>query len=182
LSQDVAGVGGDVNYVRTVAEGRAYYPIRKRYTLVGRVVGGNIEGFNGDDVRLVDVFFKGGETIRGFDRAGFGPRDLSTTDALGGKIYFAGTAEFRFPFPFLSESLGVGGAVFLDAGTLYDTGDLGSINPAVVADESSIRSSAGFSIIWDSPVGPLRADLAAILSSEDYDETEIFRFGAATRF
>lgn len=182
LSQDVAGLGGDVNYVRTVAEGRAYYPIRKKYTLVGRVVGGNIEGFGGDDVRLVDVFFKGGETVRGFDRAGFGPRDLSTNDALGGKIYVAGTAEFRFPFPFLSESIGVGGAVFVDAGTLYDTGDLGTIDPSVVADESSIRSSAGFSVIWDSPVGPLRADIAAILSSEDYDETEIFRFGAATRF
>jgi len=182
LRQDLAGVGGDVSFVRTTSEARAYYPIRKNFTLVGRVQGGHIEGFGGDDVRLVDVFFRGGETIRGFDRAGFGPRDLSTNDALGGTIYVAGTAELRFPFPLLPESLGVGGAIFLDAGTLYDTGDLGSIDPTVVADEASLRSSVGFSVLWASPVGPLRADIATVLSSETFDEEQAFRFGAATKF
>lgn len=182
LGQDFAGLGGDVSFFRTIAEGRAYIPIKKKFTLVGRVVGGHITSFDDDGVRLVDVFFKGGETVRGFDQAGFGPRDLSTNDALGGTIFVGGTTELRFPFPVIPESAGVSGAVFLDAGTLFNTGNLGTINRTVVVDEASIRSSVGFSVIWNSPLGPLRADFATPITSESYDETEFFRFGAATRF
>lgn len=182
FSQDYAGVGGDVNYLRTVAEGRAYYTFRKKYTLVGRAIGGYIDSLDDEGVRLVDVFFKGGETIRGFDRAGYGPRDLSTGDALGGRLYFSGTAELRFPFPLVPESFGLGGAVFFDAGTLYETGELGNCIGCVIADDDSIRSSVGFGVLWDSPIGPLRADIAHVLTKEDYDKTELFRFGASTRF
>lgn len=184
LSQDFAGLGGDVNYLRSVAEGRAYYTFRKKYTLVGRVTGGYIDSFDDEGVRLVDVFFKGGETIRGFDRAGYGPRDLGSAnnDALGGRLYYAGTAELRFPFPLVPESFGMGGAVFFDAGTLYEVGDIGSLDPSHVADDGSIRSSVGFGILWDSPIGPLRADIAHVLTKEEYDKTELFRFGASTRF
>ena len=62
---------------RVKAEGRGYYPITEKITFVGRVIGGHIEGWGGEDVRLLDLFFKGGETIRGFDRAGYGPRDIA---------------------------------------------------------------------------------------------------------
>ena len=117
-----------------------------------------------------------------FDTAGFGPRDLSTDDALGGKIFWASTAEVRFPFPLVPETLGISGAVFADAGTLYDVGDIGSANPAVIVDESIIRSSVGFSILWASPIGPLRADFAQVLTAADYDKEEFFRFGASTKF
>ena len=77
LSTDFAGLGGDVNYVRVQGEGRAYYPITDKITLVGRAVAGTIQGWGGDDVRLLDLYFRGGETVRGFDRAGYGPRDLA---------------------------------------------------------------------------------------------------------
>lgn len=180
LGQDFAGVGGDVQYYRTTVEGRGYFPITKKITLVGRAVSGFIEGWGGEDVRLLDLFFKGGETVRGFARAGFGPREAGVDgDALGGKIYYAGTVEVRFPLPFLSEELGMSGAIFADAGSLYDTGSTGT---TIVLDTESIRSSVGASLLWASPVGPLRADFAYVLTSEDFDEEELFRFGAATRF
>ena len=136
FSQDLAGVGGDVNYIRSVADARGYYPITNKLTLVGRVQGGNIEGWGGDDVRMTDLFFKGGETIRGFKRAGIGPRDACedpvtgervrpcSKDALGGKVYWATTAELRFPFPFIPDNIGMQGAVFVDAGSLFDPSDL----------------------------------------------------------
>ena len=73
-------------------------------------------------MRLIDLFFKGGETVRGFDRAGYGPRDLSTGDALGGAMYWATTAEVRFPIPFVPDDLGISGAVFADAGSLWNAG------------------------------------------------------------
>ena len=66
-----------MNYVRVQGEGRAYYPITDKITLVGRAVAGTVQGWGGDDVRLLDLYFRGGETVRGFDRAGYGPRDLA---------------------------------------------------------------------------------------------------------
>ncbi len=177
-SQDLAGVGGDVSYIRSVAEARAYYPLYKRITLVGRAIGGVIEGWNGDDVRLVDGFYKGGETVRGFATAGMGPRDSATDDALGGKIFYAGTVEVRFPLPFIPDELGFSGAVFADAGTVYDT-DVKGIG---INDSSEIRSSVGVSLLWNSPVGPLRADLAHVISKAKFDEVQEFRFGASTKF
>ena len=198
FSQDLAGVGGDVNYIRSVADARGYYPITNKLTLVGRVQGGNIEGWGGDDVRMTDLFFKGGETIRGFKRAGFGPRDACedpvtgerihpcSKDSLGGKVYWATTAELRFPFPFIPDNLGMQGAVFVDAGSLFDPSDF-ALNAVAregsfIFDSSQVRLSSGFSIIWQSPLGPLRADIAQALLKADFDKTEIFRFGASTNF
>jgi len=198
LASDFAGVGGDVQYVRLSGEGRAYYPIAEKVTLVGRVIGGHIEGWGDEDVRLLDLFFRGGETIRGFDRSGFGPRDLSTGDALGGKTYWSATAELRFPIPFLPDELGISGAVFADAGSLFNasqrTEDLAAqcgqtINVKGVnrqgvclADDATVRASVGGSILWTSPVGPLRLDFAHVLSDEEYDDRQSFRFGASTKF
>jgi outer membrane protein insertion porin family len=212
FSQDLAGVGGDVNFVRSVADARGYYPITNKITLVGRAQGGVIQGWGGDDVRLTDLFFKGGETVRGFKRAGFGPRDACEDpvtgeridscrrDSLGGQMYWATTAEIRFPFPLLPENLGMQGAVFVDAGSLWDPSQA-ALNAVMlppgpsgckigkecgegsfIFDSSQVRLSTGFSIIWQSPLGPLRADIAEALLKADFDRTELFRFGASTNF
>ncbi len=191
LDDEFAGLGGDAQYWRVNAEARAYYPITEKITLIGRVIGGHIEGWGDDDVRLLDLYFKGGETVRGFDRSGFGPRDLSTNDALGGKTYWAATAEVRFPLPFIPDDLGLSGAVFADAGSLFDAADgaktalanCPAVNgQACLVDEKTIRSSVGASLMWNSPVGPLRMDFAKTLSKEKFDEEQFFRFGASTKF
>jgi len=185
-SQDLAGVGGDVKYLRTQADLRGYYPIRKNVILAGRVQGGYITGYGGDDVRILDLFFKGSETIRGFDTSGIGPRDLtpgSDRDALGGKVFAASSMELRFPIPKVPERFGISAAVFFDAATLYDTGDLGpNAGSLVIGDSKKVRTSVGVSLIWQSPLGPLRADLAKALTSEPYDDEQFFHFGAAARF
>ena len=203
FSQDFAGAGGDVNFIRSVAEGRAYYPLTRDITLVGRAIGGTIQGWDGQLVRTTDDFYKGGETIRGFQTAGLGPRDNLSQDPLGGKNFYAGTAEVRYPIPFVPEDLGFGGAVFVDAGSVWGTdadrlalrylaahnnlcpgggakstcytGTLG-------ADSDAVRMSVGTSLIWNSPIGPLRADLGWAILKESYDQTQVFRFGAATKF
>ena len=148
-----------------------------------KLQGGHIVGL-GQDVRLLDAFFKGGETIRGFETSGFGPRDVGTDDALGGNIFVASTAEVQFPLPVLPRDLGFKGAIFADAGTLFDTdftaADLGPTG--VLRDDATIRSSVGGSVIWASPIGPLRVDFAHVLTSESYDEKQWFRFGGGARF
>ncbi len=181
-STDFAGLGGDVQYVRVQGEGRAYYPLFEKVTLVGRVVAGHIAGWGGEDVRLLDVFYRGGETIRGFDKAGYGPRDLTTDDSIGGRTYWAANAEVRFPLPFVPEELGMGGAVFADAGSLFGATDHAKNVVAALADDTTIRTSVGASILWNSPLGPLRFDYAFPLTKENYDKEQRFRFGASTKF
>jgi outer membrane protein insertion porin family len=186
LSTDFAGLGGDVNYVRVQGEGRAYYPITDKITFVGRAVAGSIQGWGGDEVRLLDLYFRGGETVRGFDRAGYGPRDLVTGDALGGQNYWATTAEVRFPIPFIPEDLGISGAAFADAGSLWGVpADIEALNDPgsfELADDSSVRAAVGVSLLWNSPVGPLRVDYAEPIAKESYDREQKLRFGASTKF
>ncbi len=192
IGQDFAGVGGDVDYVRSIGEIRGYYPLTRDFTLVGRALAGNIFNWqSGGLIRTVDDFYKGGECVRGFAAAGIGPRDPSTSDALGGKNFYCATAEVRFPLPLIPEDMGFGGAVFADAGSLWGT-DANALAAAYVAknggsfvpatDSAGIRASVGGSLIWNSPIGPLRADFGYALLKEQTDQTQVFRFGAATRF
>ena len=78
-----------------------------------------------------------------------------TDDALGGKLYGIGTVELSFPLG-LPEEFGIKAALFTDFGTLgeLDDSDLG---PGIV-DELALRGSAGVSVFWDSPFGPVRLD------------------------
>jgi outer membrane protein insertion porin family len=199
---EFAGLGGDVQYWRVGAEGRYYYPISEKITFVTRALGGHIGAWGGEDLRLIDLFYKGGETIRGFNRGGFGPRDLLTRDALGGDTFWSVTTEVRFPFPFIPDDLGMSGAVFADAGSLFGAGagakkldghcgEAPTLNPVsgvysfsgvCLADSSSVRASAGVSLLWNSPMGPLRLDVAKALKKESYDTEQLIRFGASTRF
>jgi outer membrane protein insertion porin family len=192
-SGEFAGLGGDVQFWRLSGEGRYYYPITEKITFVSRVLGGYISAWGDNDLRLIDLFYKGGETIRGFNRGGFGPRDLNTGDALGGDTFWSATAEVRFPLPFIPEDIGLSGAVFADAGSLFGAGAFAT-NPAnagcqagnnkiiCLADSSSVRASSGVSLIWNSPLGPLRLDVAKALKKESYDSEQLIRFGASTRF
>ena len=191
---EFAGLGGDVQYIRQSAEGRFYYPVTEKITFVGRAIGGRITGWGNQDVRLLDLYYKGGETIRGFYMSGFGPRDTLTGDALGGDTFWSTTAEVRFPFPLIPDDLGMSGAVFVDAGSLFGAGTLAKIlntqcgpggDPAVgvcLADTMAIRASVGFGVMWNSPLGPLRLDIAKALLKETYDKEQLIRFGASTRF
>jgi outer membrane protein insertion porin family len=133
-------------------------------------------------VRILDRFFKGGESFRGFERSGIGPRDVSSPneDAIGGQAFAIGTAEVTFPVG-LPEEFGVRGAVFTDVGTLFDspTAPAGSI---IKGSDAALRASVGVGILWKSPLGPVRFDLAEAILKESYDKTELFRFSIGTRF
>jgi len=189
VAQDIAGLGGDVHYVRSRADARYYRELFYGTDIVGlvRVQGGNVTGI-GDDVIVRDNFFKGGETIRGFAPNGFGARDLEGDSLgkdglpLGGKHYAAATAEVQFPIPILPSDFGLRGAVFADAGTLFGIDLPSGVASADVNDDASIRSSVGASVLWASPFGLLRGDFAYALTKESYDETQIFRFSAGSQF
>jgi outer membrane protein insertion porin family len=176
LEQDVAGLG-DTQFIRHEATGSYYYPFTPNWVLNLAVRGGYIFGYGGENVRLFDRFFLGGQTLRGFKFAGVGPRDITTDDALGGNLLFTTTAEQRFPLG-LPEELRMFGRVFVDAGTLTEL----DVNGPEIADSGSIRASAGIGLSWLSPLGPIAIDLSQAFLKEEEDETEFFRLSFGTRF
>ncbi|HZZ67256.1 MAG TPA: outer membrane protein assembly factor BamA, partial [Phenylobacterium sp.] len=203
LNQDFAGIGGDVRYVKTEGEGAWYHGFNKTYVLSFTASAGDIEGWGGDHVRINDRFYKGGDTFRGFEIAGIGPRDLTlsaqnqndgqnaSADALGGKVYAIGSLELTVP-TFLPEQYGIKAALFSDFGTegLLDPFDKTTKDPTTglpmrdpnIKDDLGLRASAGLSVRWKSPMGPIQFDFSQVLKREPYDRTETFKFSTATRF
>jgi outer membrane protein insertion porin family len=176
LATDLAGLGGNVRYIRAVLSGGYYYSLAPQYVLSFAAEGGYIHGLD-DIVRIEDRFFVGGDNLRGFETGGIGPRDITTGDALGGNIYYAGTVSLGFPLG-LPQELGITGRVFSDFGSLFGIDEHG----AGIADKHSIRVSAGFGVSWASPLGPIRLDLAAPVKREPFDKKQFFRVSFGTRF
>ena len=176
INQDFAGLGGDDRFIRHEVQGEYYVPLAKKWTFTTHGSAGNITGI-GEDVRINQRFFIGGQDIRGFANAGVGARDAVTDDALGSNNYYAGTAELRFPLG-LPEDLGVTGATFIDAGNAWGIDDTG----AGINDNNALRASAGFGFAWASPFGPIRIDFAKPFISQKYDDEELIRFNFGTRF
>jgi outer membrane protein insertion porin family len=183
IDQDLAGLGGDVFFWRLDTRATYFYSPWESIRLMLRGTGGYIGSLNDQKVDIIDRFFKGGETFRGFERSGIGPRDLtpgSNGDALGGQAYLIGTAEVSFPVG-LPEEFGVRGALFTDVGTIFEAHESSS-NPFVVGFGPDLRASVGVSVLWSSPLGPLRFDLAYPVVKEKFDQEEFFRFSAGARF
>ncbi len=177
VGQEVAGLGGDSRYLKHEVKASYYYPIASQWTLGFLGSGGYVFGFGGEDVRINERFYVGGDDLRGFRNSGIGPRDTLTRDALGGNAYYTATSELKFPLG-LPDELGVSGALFTDVGSLWQVDDTGSN----VFDENSPRVSVGAGLLWSSPFGPIRIDLAHAIVKEDRDLTENIRFSFGTRF
>ena len=178
FNQDFAGIGGDSQFIRNELRGAYYLPVfRDDVVLELSGTAGDIFGWGGEDVRINERFFLGGQNLRGFKSAGVGPRDSVTNDALGGNTYYTFGSEMRFPLG-LPEELGFTGAIFAEAGSLFDLDDTG---PEVV-DKSSLRASVGTGVAWGSPLGPIRIDFAVPVMKENFDKEQKFRINFGTRF
>lgn len=179
LDTEISGLGGDSQYVSGQTGASFFYPVMDQVTLnlLGEV--GSIQGYGDEDVVINERFFLGGSTLRGFEKAGVGPRDVTSDDSLGGNFFYRGTAEVAFPLG-LPDELGIQGHAFSDVGSLWDV-DTNVLGGGIV-DENKMRVSTGVGVSWRSPFGPVRADVSFPVVKEDYDQEEIFRFDFGTRF
>ncbi len=184
LSNDLAGLGGQARYLRTDVRGTQYLPVSKKppvtLALSGRV--GVIHGL-GKDVGLVDRYFLGGRSLRGFESGGVGPRIIEGTNsgiAIGGNYLATATAEAIFPVSLSADDLGLKARIFADFGTLTKVED--DDLKQKFLDESSIRGSLGFGISWTTPLGPLRLDFAWPVMKEKFDRDETILFSIGQQF
>jgi len=176
FGQEAAGLGGDVHYIKHTLTYTYHWPFWSNLVANASLKEGYIVGL-GEDVRINDRFFLGGSSLRGFVPGGVGPRDRTTSDSLGGNMFYAATAEVTVPLN-LTKDLDVDGAVFTDVGALSDIDDTG----ADVLDSGKPRASVGVGVSYASPFGPIRIDYARAIKKESFDETENFRFSFGARF
>jgi outer membrane protein insertion porin family len=177
FGQDFVGLG-DVKYIESNALALAETKVLKEeVTLRAIFEGGMINSFGGYDTRVTDRFFGGGK-IRGFETNGLGPRDTSATnnDALGGNVYAVMRLESEFPLG-LPEEYGIKGGAFLDVGSVWGLDNAGSVD-----DSAHLRSVIGASVLWDTPIGPLRFNFTNALKKESYDKEQKFDLTISTKF
>jgi len=208
LSQDLAGLGGDTRYIRTTGDFRYFKEVPYLDDVVGiaRLQAGDISGIGGYKLRVMDNFNLGPSLVRGFAPGGIGPRDSNILtnrgNSLGGSDYWGASLEVQFPIWGLPKDIGLRGALFADAGSLWGFKGRTNFSPAglpcvpayldgmfgqgtcvnPIGDTTKIRSSVGASLLWQSPMGPLRVDYAIITSKANGDITQNLRFGGGTNF
>jgi outer membrane protein insertion porin family len=185
LKQDLAGLGGDVKFMRTTEDLRYYHPINDDVVSLVRAQGGYVTGWGGQQVPLLNSFFGGPTMVRGFAPNGFGPRDLtagSTMDNVGGSMYWATTAELQSNIPGVPQEYGLKATAFVDAGSVFrysgPTAFPGSAQTMQVANSNIVRSSVGAGLTWASPFGNLTVDYAVPLTKAAFDVVQPLRFSA----
>jgi outer membrane protein insertion porin family len=179
-SMAVAGLIGTEQYYRTTADAVYYQSI---FEDVVASIGGSVGGvfaYNGSSLRLNNLFFIGGDTLRGFAVGGIGPRDSITADSLGGTYFYTGTTELSFPLG-LPKEIGIYGKAFMDVGSLWGLGGPAQYSSTVLTS-NTMRVSSGVGIQWISPFGPIRIDYAIPIVQDPWDKTENIRFSFGTRF
>jgi outer membrane protein insertion porin family len=184
-SVEFAGVGGDTRYLRNRITAGQYWEPFEEVVLGLTTEAGYIWGM-GQDLRINDRFFIGGDTLRGFEIGGIGPRNVpdpnnpENSDALGGTIFSRASLELTTKLG-LPDELGVKAHAFYDAGTLTGAKETPGVGD-VFRDSNKIRMAAGVGVSWKSPFGPIRLDLAYPIAKEPYDQTETLKFSFGTRF
>lgn len=180
FSGDIKGVGSDNPYLKATFNAKGQTRIMNdQVTLRANVQGGAIQSF-GAGTRTVDRFIMGPHIVRGFDFAGFGPRDTSAANNnyLGGNYFAAASVEAQFPLG-LPEEYGISGGVFADVGTVFGLDDTLS---GLIDDDMYLRASAGVSLFWTTPVGPLRFNYSIPFQKQSYDLENRFEVTFQTSF
>jgi outer membrane protein insertion porin family len=163
---------GDLAYYKLQYTHSYYQPLYGDLILMARADLGYGNGFSGKPLPFFKAFFAGGgNSVRGYDTASLGPRDIYG-NALGGKRKIVGNLEMFYPI--LKGDKAVRASVFVDAGQIYTDGSQGELE--------KFRYSAGVGVQWNSPVGPLKFSYGIPLNAKAGDRQQRFQFQAGTAF
>ncbi|KRP37158.1 MAG: hypothetical protein ABS34_04195 [Opitutaceae bacterium BACL24 MAG-120322-bin51] len=176
LSTELAGVGGDVNYLKLEARTAQFIPTFDKYdqtlSIISRIGTASPYG-DSEDVPFYDRFYLGGpDSLRGFEYRDVGPRDSDDEEeAVGGNSY--GMLSFEYGFR-LAEPLGL--VAFYDWGFVNESDY--DFSPSNYASNWGIGARI---ILMGSP---LKLDLGFPLTVPDNaeDNGAQFNFSFGTRF
>ncbi len=165
----------DLSYYKLRLRHQQFFPLARDFVLVADGTFGYGDGISGTDrLPLIDNFFAGGiRSVRGYEGNTLGPRD-SLGEPLGGSKLLTGSLELIVPLPFVENSRQVRLTGFFDFGNVFGQGD--------DLDLGELRTSAGVSAIWLSPLGALTFSFAVPLNDESQDDTQPLQFTFGTSF
>ena len=178
------GFGGTENFMRYNADLTAMVKFfDDRWQLRTSIDFGLIQTIGDDYVPRVYRYFLGGESLRGFDIAGIGSRNWRYSSySLGGMWKFNGSTQMNFPI-FIPDEYQIKGFVFMDYGILgkppaQEDTYLGRANYI----EQAWRTSAGFGIYWNTPMGPMNFSWGWPLKIGPHDRERRFLLSFETQF
>jgi outer membrane protein insertion porin family len=180
LTAEVGLPGGSLHYYKANLQHQRFVPIGRDYTLMLNGEAGFGNGYGGKPLPFFKNYYAGGiGSVRGYDTASLGPRDLDsngnpTSEALGGNRRIIGSAEFLFPVPGMGKDRSMRMGAFVDAGQVWATGQKLALG--------DLRYSAGVSMAWNSPFGPLKFSIANPINKKPEDRAQRFQFQMGSTF
>ncbi len=187
LTTDFAGLGGTAKYFRFTPSVAYYIPLErifgeKTWVLKISAGAGYLTPVLGYHDTIVDRFFLGGDTLRGFADGGVGPHDVNSGDSIGGRYEYTQSTELHFPLP-VSPDLGLQGFAFVDVGSLYGVKEITSNGvPQPIDNSSSPRVGTGVGVSFNTPFGLINLSLAEPILKQKDDQIQQFRVSFGTRF
>jgi len=169
----------DMQYYQLNAKVTDYIPLTKEFVWNNDLNLGYAHSYGDDPYPFFQNYYVGGtNTVRGYKAASIGKQyyDDSQDDfvSTGGTTKIVASTSLLFPLP---------GGMFKDQvrlETFIDGGGVWEEDADIALDE--MRFSAGLSVLWVSPFGPINVSFAKALNSDAQDETESFQFGMGTNF
>ncbi|MFN4060628.1 MAG: autotransporter assembly complex protein TamA [Paracoccus hibiscisoli] len=162
-----AGQGDTSSGVRALGEGRVYrsFGADDRFTLAGRARAGSVFGSALETTPRNYLFYSGGGgTVRGHPYQSLGVEQIQGPDGpikTGGLSVASATAEFRFQ---VRERIGL--VAFADYGQVWTQDGFGG--------DSGDHAGAGVGIRYDTPIGPLRFDVAGPVSGDTGSGVQLY--------
>ncbi|MEZ5675356.1 MAG: outer membrane protein assembly factor BamA [Thalassovita sp.] len=186
FGQELAGLGGDSEFVKTTAKAVAQTKVmHEEVTLRASLEAGMLNYSGTTTGRSIDRFQIGSGIMRGFEPDGIGPREYDSgtgvNDSLGGDMFAVARLEAEFPLG-LPEEYGVTGGLFYDIGSVWGLSNSGAATGSVLYEDFSARHVIGMTIFWTTPIGPLRFNFSKALRKEDFDQEQTFNVSIATTF
>jgi outer membrane protein insertion porin family len=181
--------GSELEYYKVSYRSNTYIGVTSATTLLLRSNLAYGDGYGSTDgLPFFERYFAGGiRTVRGFESNSLGPRDPNPDNnfAIGGNMRVTAGADYIFPVPFVEKppsSLRL--SAFFDVGNVFLQGsptfDAGSSETGFQLDQ--LRSSVGVSMVWISPIGPLRFSYAKTLNDVPGDDLRAFQFSIGSTF
>ena len=178
LSNTFSGVGGDASFLKSSVNYRYYLPVNYGdYVFSFKSRAGLITGLD-DKVTSSNRFLLGGNTLRGFDSAGVGPRDTGNNQAVGGNQFYNLSFEIKSD-EWLPDDTGLEWLLFSDIGSLWGTDFENGVQGF---DDIEPRVTSGFGLSMVTPIGPLQMIWGFPIVSKNYDLEENFNFKIGTTF
>ncbi len=177
--------GSDLEYYKLNYNTKFYFAMTEALTLLlhSDLAYGNGYG-DLDELPFYERYFAGGlRTVRAYNTNSLGPRDVFSNAPIGGNLRVVGGADVIFPIPFmekppnsvrLSAFVDIGN-VFLDDAPTYNSTENGF-------DAQQLRTSAGLSLVWLAPIGPLRFSYGVPINDVPGDDLRPFQFSIGSFF